>query len=491
MTPAGPIHVPLDHPADFDGWRAAARQLVAAGIAPRDVVWGDAPAGLFGAERSIAHLPAAAPERLPRASEAFVSLAALVVCHRKPERFALLHTLLTRLQTERSLMRVASDPDVAAAETMAKNVRRCAHKMKAFVRFREAADPDGTARYVAWFEPEHHTLDRTAGFFVRRFPEMRWSILTPHRSAHWDTRALALGDGATRDIAPDGDVNEELWRTYYRSIFNPARLKVKTMQSEMPKRYWKNLPEASLIAPLIHDAARRTDGMLAAPARSPARSTRIAREREAAARDLAEDGFTTLEALTAAARQCTRCALHEHATQYVPGAGEIGAPLMFVGEQPGDQEDLAGRPFVGPAGQLFNKALAAAGIDRSSTFVTNAVKHFKFEPRGKRRLHKSPNAGEVAHCRFWLDHERRLVKPRLTVALGASAARSLSGRSVTIGKERGAPTLWADGSHGLVTVHPSYILRLPDEADQASEYARFVGDLMQAKAFVDVVAVTH
>ncbi len=491
MTADGTIHVPLDHPADFDGWRAAVRLLVAAGVAPRDVVWGEAPAGLFAAGRSLADLPPPDPASLPRANEGFVHLASFAVCHRKPERFALLHTLLARLQHDRTLMRVASDPDVAAAETMAKNVRRCAHKMKAFVRFRETRDPDGTERYVAWFEPEHHTLDITAGFFVRRFPEMRWSILTPHRSAHWDTATLTLGDGASKDIAPDGDISEDLWRTYYGAIFNPARLKVKAMQSEMPKRYWKNLPEAELIEPLIHAAVKRTDGMLAAPARMPAKSTRVSREREAATREIEMDGFSSLESLAAAERHCTRCPLHVDATQVVPGAGSIGAPLMFVGEQPGDREDLAGKPFVGPAGQLFDKALGDAGIDRSSTFVTNAVKHFKFEPRGKRRIHKTPNAREIEHCRFWLDHERRLVKPRLTVALGANAARSLAGRLVTIGKERGAPVVWADGGHGFITVHPSYLLRLPDASRREEEYERFVADLVRAAAYVGIVSAAH
>jgi len=182
---------------------------------------------------------------------------------------------------------------------------------------------------------------------------------------------------------------------------------------------------------------------------------------------------------------CTRCPLYTPATQPVFGEGPVDAALMFVGEQPGDQEDLAGRPFVGPAGQVFDRALAEAGIDRARTYVTNAVKHFKFEPRGKRRIHSKPGTGEIEACRWWIEQEQMLVKPRMTVALGATAARSLFGRVMTIGRERGRMLeLPDDGGAAWITVHPSYLLRLPDESKQAEEYARFVEDLRGAAAHV-------
>jgi DNA polymerase len=174
---------------------------------------------------------------------------------------------------------------------------------------------------------------------------------------------------------------------------------------------------------------------------------------------------------------CQRCPLWKPATQTVFGEGPADALVVFVGEQPGDQEDLAGRPFVGPAGQMFDRALADAGIARARVYVTNAVKHFKYEPRGKRRIHKTPNNAEIDHCRWWVDRELELIKPRLTVALGATAARSLTGRSVTISRERGRVLTLASGRAGLITVHPSFLLRLPDAAAQAAEYARFVEDL--------------
>lgn len=184
-----------------------------------------------------------------------------------------------------------------------------------------------------------------------------------------------------------------------------------------------------------------------------------------------------IDAVRDEAAGCTRCHLHRTATQTVFGEGPPGAPIMLVGEQPGDREDLAGRPFVGPAGQVLDRALAEAGIERKHLWITNAVKHFKFEPRGKRRIHQKPDAGEIEACKVWLLQEIELVDPRLVVALGAVAAQSLMGRTVTIGKERGRVRPWLGGRSLLVTVHPSYLLRLPDPAIQEVEYGRFVADL--------------
>jgi DNA polymerase len=187
----------------------------------------------------------------------------------------------------------------------------------------------------------------------------------------------------------------------------------------------------------------------------------------------------SLDGVRLDAVHCQRCPLYRNATQTVFGEGPVDAPLVFVGEQPGDQEDLAGKPFVGPAGQMFDRALAEAGIDRSRVYVTNAVKHFKFEPRGKRRIHQKPSNAEIEACRWWLDKELELIKPRLTVALGATAARALTGRDTTISRSRGRLTELREGMEGFITVHPSFLLRLPDEPSKAREYARFVADLRQ------------
>ncbi|MDQ2762277.1 MAG: UdgX family uracil-DNA binding protein [Pseudomonadota bacterium] len=444
---------------DFDGWRDAARGLAAEGVPPGDVIWqiGNMPGDLF-ADAETAH-PARSNHGLsvPRA---FVDLARKVALHHTPERFALLYTALTRLRTEPKLIDDAADPLVRRLEGLAREVRRDIHKMRAFLRFREVDDA-GTPRFVAWFEPEHHIVRANAAFFIDRFAAMRWSILTPDLSIHWDGARLEQGPGAVKGDAPDGDPIEDVWKTYYASIFNPARLKIGAMLKEMPRKYWKNMPETALVSGLIAGARARESGMI-----------------DVARTQTGGNIVAAWAALRDEAASCTRCPLHSHATQTVFGEGPVDARLMFVGEQPGDQEDLGGRPFIGPAGQVFDRAIAEAGIDRAQVYVTNAVKHFKFEQRGKRRIHAKPGAGEITACRWWIDQERMLVKPQVTVALGATAARSLFGRTVTIARERGrAQHLPDGGGEAWITVHPSFLLRLPDEAARAEEYARFVEDL--------------
>lgn len=476
----------LEIEADFEGWRAAARRFLSQGAAPDDVAWrvGDA-RDLFSdnaAEppRASGGAPVnATPMRVPRD---FLALAELVVCHSDESRFALLYRLLWRLRDDHDLLARTTDDDVFRARAMAKTIRRERHKMEAFVRFREIADDDG-ALFVAWFEPEHHVVELTAPFFARRFASMRWSILTPLVSAHWNTKTLVFGPGAAKADAPGADHFEDHWRTYYASIFNPARLKIGAMKSEMPVRYWKNLPESAIIAPLIRAAAsREADMIAAAPTPEPRRAQIILdrMKKVADAKQMAPNaaGHNALGALRADAAACRRCPLFENATQTVFGEGPLEADFMFVGEQPGDQEDLAGQAFVGPAGKLFDQALEEAGIDRARAYVTNAVKHFKFEPRGKRRLHKSPNAGEITACRWWLEQELDLVRPKFVVALGATALFSLTGVRGGLLKMRGERIASQRAGDVFVTVHPSSILRSGDE--RAVAYAAFVQDLRKA-----------
>jgi DNA polymerase len=194
--------------------------------------------------------------------------------------------------------------------------------------------------------------------------------------------------------------------------------------------------------------------------------------------------FHSLREAREAIADCRRCDLFRHATQAVFGEGPSHAPIMLVGEQPGDKEDLAGRPFVGPAGRLLDEAVKEAGIERDQTYVTNAVKHFKFTERGKRRLHQRPDAGEAAACRFWLKLERQFVQPRVIVALGATAAHSILGKAVAINKLRGEPQRLDDTTWLAVTVHPSYLLRLKELQDIDNERRRFVDDLRRAKALL-------
>lgn len=467
---------------DFDGWRRAARAFRLAGVSPDRAGFrvGGGTDGLFD-ERLPPPTSDTAPFSVPKA---FVDLAREVILHRSEDRFDLLYRLLWRLGAEPDLMNLVTDSDVAAALERAKNVSRASHKMKAFVRFRRIGD-ETAERWVAWFEPAHRVLEQTAPFFVRRFTTMRWSILTPDGSASWDGEALAFGPPATRDMAPSEDEIEEFWKTYYASTFNPARLKTRATQAEMPRRYWANLPEASLIPELVAQSVVRTEAMVAAPAPEP--NPRLAKTLSRMSRDRSfEEGFvpSTLAELDQAVQACRRCPLWRDATQGVCGEGPKRARLMIVGEQPGDQEDLAGHPFVGPAGKVLDAALEAARIDREDVFVTNAVKHFKHEPRGKRRLHKTPSAGEVSACRWWLDAERRLVRPKVIVALGGTAALGVLGRKVAVTRERGRRLDLADGAKAVLTVHPSYLLRIPDAAAKAAERDRFVADLERARALL-------
>jgi uracil-DNA glycosylase family protein len=189
---------------------------------------------------------------------------------------------------------------------------------------------------------------------------------------------------------------------------------------------------------------------------------------------------SSLAVVAKASKRCAACPLHQHATQTVFGEGLKGAALMFLGEQPGDQEDIAGKPFVGPAGKLLDRALEEAGIDREEVYVTNTVKHFKWEPRGKRRIHKKPNSREIAACRPWLEAELRLVMPKLLVCLGATAAQSVFGPSFRVTRERGNVLESGLAPKVLATVHPSSLLRQPDEESRRREYAHFVADLRTA-----------
>ncbi|QTD43663.1 UdgX family uracil-DNA binding protein [Ottowia testudinis] len=506
---------------------------------------------------------AAAPARpAPRlvVPSGFHAMAQRVVLHNDPARFDLLYRLLWRLQREPGLRHDPLDPDVLQLRQLARAVQRDAYKMRAFVRFRPLREspadeatgiphivqegdraaaaggfqskksreslqtlasslhktehPDVRATFigdeaaaatihVAWFEPAYQVLEAVAPWFARRFAGMRWAILTPARSVRWDpaTAQFTYGPGAQRSDAPAPDAGEALWLTYYRHIFNPARLNLRLMQQHMPRRYWANLPEAAQISGLAADAQARTMAMLAqsaagaeaAPLSDQERPSDIARRPAAhgtpnrppqvigfaaPAAHVAEP-LETLAQLHAAVQRCAACPLAACATQAVNGRGPLGAALVLVGEQPGDQEDLAGEPFVGPAGQLLNQALAAAGLARESLFLTNAVRHFKHELRGKRRIHKTPGQRDAAACQPWLLREIDLVQPTALLALGATAARALLGPGTTLTDARGR---WWPGPGGRpvrVTWHPAALLRLP-EAERARTWPLWIEDLQLA-----------
>ena len=464
---------------DFDEWRAVARRLLLEAVPPDEVVWVDPtmPHDLFSVEEPVGQVTNRKVGTVP---ERFIEWAEAGICHSDPERFGLLYRLLWRLQKDKELMTVRSDPDVGRLDRRVSAVRRDAHKLKAFVRFKEIVDDSGLERFVAWFEPEHYVLERVAPFFVRRFTGMMWGIVTPYRSVYWDGETLEFGEGGSKADVPADDALEPVWKSYFASIFNPARLKVQMMKSEMPVKYWRNLPEVELIPSLIRGAKAAEEEMIERMASIPS-SKHVRRMERVEPGASAPEAFHSLAEVKEGVDACRRCSLYEMATQAVFGEGPEHADLMFVGEQPGDQEDLAGQPFVGPAGKVFDAAMAEVGLDRERAYVTNAVKHFKFVPRGKRRLHQRPSAGEIKACRFWLGLEREFVRPKLIVAMGATAVTSLAGSGTTLSSVRGRVTELEDGTRMYAMVHPSYLLRIPDREEAARERERFVEDLRAVK----------
>ncbi len=451
----------------FAEWQKFARQALAANLPPAELAWEELQSDQPALAMFDEALESTAPGKF-RVPRAFLDLAKRVAAHRAPGRWALLYRALWRLtHGEPHLLEIAVDPDVHQLQRMDKAIRHDVHKMRAFVRFR-AVSHEGATWYVAWFEPEHPIVELNAPFFRDRFAGMNWSILTPDRGVHWDGAALTFTAGVPKSEAPAEDAVETLWLTYYGSIFNPARIKTHAMQAEMPKKYWKNLPEAAVIPTLLEEAPARVEKMIA----------RSRQQTEAAPAPVPDTA--SLETLREAAAHCTACPLYQNATQTVFGEGAKTSALVFVGEQPGDQEDLAGHPFVGPAGQLLDRALAAAGIDREDAYVTNAVKHFKWEPSGKRRLHKKPGAREIAACQPWLVAELKAICPRVLVLLGGTAAQSVLGNHVRVLRDRGKILASDFCAQTLVTVHPSSLLRAPDEASRERGYQEFVADLRLA-----------
>ncbi|WP_442506596.1 UdgX family uracil-DNA binding protein [Novipirellula sp. SH528] len=452
----------------FSQWRDEARALLVGGIKPSEVHFAST------ADQLSLFDVAPATESsnvVPTVPPAFLEIAKHVACHRDGGRWELLYRTLWRLtHGERHLLEISTDDDVYTLNQMKKAVTRDVHKMKAFVRFRkvvaesETEDADQTV-YIAWHRPEHRIVTLAAPFFSRRFKAMNWTILTPDESVSWDQRELRYGPGVPVSEAPDADSLEDLWKTYYASIFNPARVKVAMMKREMPVRHWPTLPETELIPELLQQAPTRVAEMIA-------NNEGFA---ETATHYMPSD--TSLDSLKLAATHCRACDLHQCATQMVFGEGPASARIVIVGEQPGDREDIAGRPFVGPAGQLLDDALQTLGIDRDHVYITNVVKHFKFTERGKQRLHKKPNSREIFACRPWLEAEIATIRPETIVCLGATPASALFGRDFRVTKRRGEviATDWCKRT--IATWHPAAILRMPDPDRRAQMRQQFVADL--------------
>lgn len=452
---------------EFDEWRRIARKLVQEGAVPGNFNWIEDDessesavglgTGLFKPRRLTLE-----EEMKPTfaVSQEFMHGAQYVACHRDPQKWMLMYRLIWRLVNEnRNLLSIESDEDVRLFQVMMKQVTRDIHKMHAFVRFRKMSDD----HYVAWHVPDHKIVKLGTPFFARRFHTMIWTIFTPYGIARWDGKELKFDKGCREDEAPkDPDELEELWKSYYSSIFNPARIKIKAMKREMPVRYWKTLPEAKIIGDLLVDAPRRVSEMIAVQPTSAAAFV---------------PSGADINTLKAAAKDCRGCRLCLKATQTVFGEGPSDSSVVLIGEQPWDEEDLAGRPFVGPTGQLLDQALLEAGINREALYVTNAVKHFKYETQGQRRIHVNPEADEVAACSWWLDAELKSIQPKIIVCLGLTAAQAILGKAVRLGDVRGKFITSGYSSKTLVTAHPSSVLRMPEGIEREMAYQRLVADL--------------
>ncbi|MGI4755704.1 MAG: UdgX family uracil-DNA binding protein [Janthinobacterium lividum] len=463
----------------FAHWRELARGALARSLEPDSIDFEDAtsssPSDLFGPatdDTETLLIPLAGEAGKAYVPKAFLQKAMLAGCHRDPHRWNLLYRLLWRLQKNRDLLKVEVDSDVSDLVRMEQQVRRDEHKMHAFVRFRRVEEADGEEHFIAWYQPQHRILELAAPFFAERFAIMRWSILTPDGAVAWDPAAkrLEYGPAVPRESAPSGDELEELWKSYYGSIFNPARLNPGTMRGHMPVRYWGNLPEVDLLPKLLQDAAARVTGMVETQNSKPSAAPFV-------------PVLHTIGSIVEALPACKGCDLYCHATQVVPGRGSLSAKLLLVGEQPGDQEDKQGLPFVGPAGGVLRRALAESGIHDEDVYMTNAVKHFKFVQRGKLRLHQNPRMSEITACKPWLLAELDALKPRLVLCLGASAAKSLLGGTFALMRDRGKMLSTPYADNVMATVHPSAVLRARDDAGRDMLYNHLRDDLLAAHRF--------
>ncbi len=431
----------LANETDWEGWRKATRSLILAGVAPEKVHWS------VRAHNEDGH-PLEEGSGSFGVSRALITLASVVIQARDPARFDLLYRLVWRANTGERVLERTDDPEVRRAQGLALAVRAEAHRMRTHVRFLPVREGKLT-RYLGWYEPAHYVLEANAQLMVRRFPELVFSILTPEGGAHWDGAELRFSHGVARKAVQDDHSLEAWWVAHHPVLLREAR-----PGTEVPE------------AEALDEAPRPPDRPPLGPVVLPLHSD------------------APLQEAMHEASDCRRCHLYRPATQTVFGEGPAHAQVIFVGEQPGDQEDVIGRPFVGPAGQIMDRAMEEAGIDRRTVYITNAVKHFKFEPRGKRRIHKTPETPEIQACRFWLDVELVRLRPRLVVAMGGTAARALLGRAVTITRELGRPIELPDGQAAFVTVHPSFLLRVPDEDAKAREYLAFVVDLKKIAGLV-------
>lgn len=452
---------------NFESWRKEARKHLTANVSPDKINWG-AEETLFAGfdfNEGLLPMPLKAEFKVP---PEFIELAKTVSCARDADRWDLLYRILYRLQFENPLLlNITVDPDIRRAELLVKSIRRDIHKMHAFVRFKKEivkTDDGEEEYYVAWHRPEHLIVKLGTPFFARRFGDRKWSIYTPDESAHWNLEKLTFGPGLEQREFTTKDDWDEVWKTYYRSIFNPARIKINAMTNEMPRKYWSSMPETELIKELIREA--------------PARLQEMARNQNTKA---VVDFNKPIDELRELAKSCQACPLYQKANHTVFGVGPTNARVMIIGEQPGDQEDLADLPFVGPAGDVLETVLQKIGVRREDLYLTNAVKHFKWSPhtvRGEKiRLHQKASGAEQHACKPWLEAEITQVKPAIIIALGSTAATAVLGRMPKISEERGKLFNMNEKTKIVISWHPAAILRAADDLEKKTRLQQLADDI--------------
>lgn len=434
----------------FSDWREKARMLLAENIHYDDVQWTETDDGfIFGEAWTGNNLVSTF-----RVSREFVELSQVVSAFRDISTWFLLYRSLYRLKENPILLADPLDPDVLELHRRYKLVTRDIHKMKAFVRFKEITEENGS-HFMAWHRPDHRIVKLAAPFFKDRFNGMKWTIMTEDETMSWDLHALTFGPGIKKEDAPLSDDKEELWKTYYKAIFNPARIKISAMKKELPVRHWKTLPETELITSLIQEAPDRLE-------------TFYESQRE---NSLSKISASTIHELNEQLKNCKACGICEKATAPVPGHGPHHARIMVIGEQPGHEEDLAGTPFIGPSGKLLDEALQLSHNRREDMYLTNAVKGFKYIPKGHTRWHKGASITEIKTCNSWLKKEVEIIKPEIVVCLGRSAALSAIGKMVKIEDTRGKVFETPFSKTTIILPHPASILR--DQNNPEEAFQRF------------------
>ncbi len=455
----------------FEGWRSVARELALQNTPPHEIQWSDETISLFAhfndsdKKSQKTNDPISTTTTQIKVPAEFIKMAETVSYAKDTDRWELLYRILYRLNFENSnLMNITIDADISRAENLVGSIRKDIHKLHAFVRFKKVIINDEDT-YVAWHKPEHLIIKPGTPFFARRFGDKRWSIFTPDESAHWDLKKLTFGPGMQQNDFQIQDGWDEIWKTYYKSIFNPSRIKVKMMKSEMSPKYWSSMPETALIRDLIREAPQRLQEM-------------AKNQNQAAVVSLNK----SIDELKIDIKSCQACPLYKDATQVVFGTGPKDAEIMIVGEQPGDQEDLAGLPFVGRAGEILNQALRDAQLDREKIYLTNAVKHFKWVPHNKTRLHQKPTGSNMHACKPWLEAEIAQIKPKIIIALGATAATAVLGRLPKISEERGKIIYGSPYAEKIIiSWHPSAILRSTDPVESQQRAQQLSSDLGLAR----------